>query len=76
MDNSFDFLNDYYPKEDKESGARNIAVCIKIESGTQTTRGILRIAVRNSNVSDVPVFENIEEIFDYNMWFSHKAQPA
>ena len=43
MDNAFDFLNDYYPNEDKES--RNIAVCIKIEPGTETARDILRIAV-------------------------------
>ena len=69
MDNAFDSLNDYYPNESKE--LRNIAVCIKIESGTQT-RDILRMSVRNSNVRDVPVFENIEEIFDYNMWGSTK----
>jgi hypothetical protein len=73
MDNSFDFLNDYYPNEGKES--RNIAVCIKIESkpvSENEKRDIIRIAVRNSNVRDVPVFENVEEIFDYNMWGSTK----
>ena len=70
MDNAFDSLNDYYPNESKES--RNIAVCIKIEPGTQTSRDILRMSVRNSNVRDVPVFENIDEIFDYNMWGSTK----
>ena len=66
MDNAFDFLNDYYANEAKES--RNISVCIKID----LTKDILRIAVRNSNVNDVPVFENIGQIFNYNMWFSTK----
>jgi hypothetical protein len=71
MDNGFDFLNDYYPNEGKES--RNIAVCIKIQPGDQNTRrDILRLSVRNSNVRDVPVFENIDEIFDYNIWGSTK----
>ena len=70
MDNAFDSLNDYYPNEIKE--LRNIAVCIKIEPGTQTARNILHMSVRNSNVRDVPVFENIDEIFDYNMWGSTK----
>jgi hypothetical protein len=71
MDNGFDFLNDYYSNEGKES--RNIAVCVKIEPGDRNTRrGILRLSVRNSNVRDVPVFENIDEIFDYNIWGSTK----
>jgi hypothetical protein len=66
MDNAYDFLNDYYSNESKE--ARKIAVSIKIESET----GILRIAVRNSNINNVKVFENLAETFDYDKWYSSK----
>src|SRR5918994_757941 len=70
MDNAFDFLNDFYPNECRES--RHIAVCIKVEPAKEKGRYVVRIVVRNSNVSDVPVFENIDKIFDFNSWFSTK----
>lgn len=68
MDNAYDFLNDYYDKKTKE--VRKIAVRVKVDS--TTTPKILRIAVRNSNVDNISVFENLEGIFDYNRWFSTK----
>jgi hypothetical protein len=70
MDNAFDFLNDYYSNEGKES--RHIAVRIKIEPAKEKGRHVIRIVVRNSNVINVPVFENIDGIFDFNAWFSTK----
>jgi hypothetical protein len=70
MDNAFDFLNDYYPNECKES--RHIGVRIKIEPAKEKGRHVVRIVVRNSNVIDVPVFENVDRIFDFNIWFSTK----
>jgi hypothetical protein len=70
MDNAFDFLNDYYSNEGKES--RHIGVRIRIEPAKEKGRPVVRIVVRNSNVTDVPVFENIDRIFDFNAWFSTK----
>jgi hypothetical protein len=70
MDNAFDFLNDYYPNESRES--RHIAIRIKIEPAKDKRKYIVRIVVRNSNVSNIPVFENIDKIFDFNRWFSTK----
>jgi hypothetical protein len=68
MDNAYDFLNDYYDNKTRE--VRKIAVRVKVDS--TTTPKILRIAVRNSNIDNIPVFENLEGIFEYNRWFSTK----
>jgi hypothetical protein len=67
MDNAYDFLNDYYSNESKE--ARKIAVRVKVDSSSSN---ILRMAVRNSNVNNIPVFENLEQVFDYDRWYSSK----
>jgi hypothetical protein len=68
IDNSYDFLNDVYPNAEIQD--RKIALSIKIESHNPV--GIIRIAVRNSNVDDIPVFEGLHEIFDFNKWYSSK----
>src|SRR6266487_1706939 len=70
LDNACDFLNDYYgqsPKEDRE-----IAVTIKIDRIPLGRKDILRITVRNSNVDNIPVFENLAATFNYDQWYSTK----
>jgi hypothetical protein len=71
MDNAYDFLNDFYGKSPKE--ARKIAVriwCTPKHEGSGMV--IIHIAVRNSNIDNIKIFENLESMFDYNIWYSSK----
>jgi hypothetical protein len=70
MDNAWDFLNDYNSQNPKED--RKIAVHIKIHKKQQSQKDILHIAVRNSNVDNKPVFENLHATFNYDQWYSTK----
>ena len=70
MDNAWDFLNDYYPNNPKED--RKIGVTIKVDLKPNGEKSILRIAVRNSNVDNVSVFEDLDSVFDYDRWYSTK----
>jgi hypothetical protein len=85
MENGYDFLQVFYPVgygNTKET--RKIAVRIKIEpmpsvtattttsSGSPVITHIIRIAVRNSNVDNIAVFEDLEAVFDYDNWYSTK----
>ena len=72
ISNANDFLREAYPNGTKET--RKIAVRVKIDSisdGTQK-RIIMRITVRNSNVKNIAVFDNLEQIFDYTRFYSTK----
>ena len=70
--NAWDPLQDNYPNGTKET--RKIGVRIKIDSihDEYVRRIVIRIAVRNSNVDNLPVFEDIEQIFDYTKFHSTK----
>jgi hypothetical protein len=77
ISNAYDFLRDHYPDETKET--RKIAVFVKIESildedsvDRDKERTVIRILVRNSNVENIPVFENLEAIFNYTQFHSTK----
>ena len=70
MDNAWDFLNDYYPNNPK--GDRKIAVTTKVDLKPDVGKNILRIGVRNSNVDNIPVFEDLDSVFDYDKWYSTK----
>jgi hypothetical protein len=76
ISNAYDSLRDYYPDGTKET--RKMAVTIKIDSildkdNSETIiRPVIRILVRNSNVRNFPVFENLEAIFDYAQFHSTK----
>jgi hypothetical protein len=70
MDNAWDFLNDYYSNNPKED--RKIGVTIKVDLKPNGEKSILRIAVRNSNVDNIPVFEDLDSVFDYDRWYSTK----
>ena len=70
MDNAWDFLNDYYPNNPKED--RKIGVTIKVDLKPNGEKSILRIAVRNSNVDNISVFEDLDSVFDYDRWYSTK----
>jgi hypothetical protein len=73
MDNAYDWLNSHYPYPEWDNSSRKITVRIKIDPipGRQDIV-ILRIAVRNSNTHNIPVFENIDGIFDFTKWVSEK----
>jgi hypothetical protein len=70
--NAWDSLQDNYPNGTKET--RKIEVRIKIDSILDgfVRRPVIRIAVRNSNVDNLPVFEDVEQIFDYTKFHSTK----
>jgi hypothetical protein len=78
ISNAYDFLRDYYPDGDKER--RKIAVSVSFDSipdedslsVEDKNRTVFRIAVRNSNVDRIPVFGNLEAIFDYTQFYSTK----
>jgi hypothetical protein len=73
MDNAYDWLNSHYPYPTWESSSRKVTARIKIDPiPSRQDIVILRIAVRNSNVRNIPVFENIDGIFDFTKWVSEK----
>ena len=52
-------------------GSKKYCSLYKDRSGTQNKRYSSHSSTK-LKCNDVPVFENIEQIFDYNMWFSTK----
>jgi hypothetical protein len=70
--NAWDSLQDNYLNGTKDT--RKIEVRIKIDSILDgcVRRPVIRIAVRNSNVDNLPVFEDVEQIFDYTKFHSTK----
>jgi hypothetical protein len=67
-DNAFDFFKENYPNAG--ANKRKIATAVKLDTTVQPK--MLHIAVRNSNVDNFPVFENLDGIFDYDNWVSTK----
>jgi hypothetical protein len=68
-DNADDFFKVYYPNA--TTNERKISTKVTIDV-TKKPVNIIRIAVRNSNVNNYPVFSNLSGIFDYNSWGSTK----
>jgi hypothetical protein len=64
MDNCYDWFNEVYPDSPRQDRKISLRVC-------PSDNGI-RIAVRNSNVDNIPVFQNLELTFDLAMWHSSK----
>ena len=68
---------DYYHDGTKET--RKIDVFVKIDSildedivDKDKKRTVIRILVRNSNIDNIPVFENLEAVFNYTQFHSTK----
>jgi hypothetical protein len=86
MENAYDFLQVIYPVEKGNTKeTRKIAIRVKIEPISSVINSIsnpllalnvithiIRITVRNSNVDNKTVFENLEAVFDYDSWYSTK----
>lgn len=76
LDNAYDWLNDNYSAvkpEDKEK--RKIMVRIWITKNSNDNgivNKFIHIAVRNSNVDNIPAFTNLKKTFDYDIWYSTK----
>ena len=77
ISNAYDFLRDHYPDGTKET--RKIDVFVKIDSildedniNEDRKRTIIRILVRNSNIDNIPVFENLGAVFNYTQFHSTK----
>jgi hypothetical protein len=64
MDNLYDWFNEVYPNSPKQDRKISLRVW-PFEHG-------VRIAVRNSNVDNIPVFQNLGLTFDLAMWYSSK----
>jgi hypothetical protein len=72
VSNAWDWLHDYYPDGTKEN--REISVRVKTDSilDEGIRRPLIRIAVQNSNPNNIPVFENLNQVFDYTQFHSTK----
>ena len=72
ISNAWDWLQDNYLDGNKET--RQIGIRIKIDSIADggARRVVIRIAVRNSNVDNLPVFDGLKQIFDYTKFHSTK----
>lgn len=72
ISNAWDWHQDYYLDGTRET--RKIALNLKIDSirDDEEKRIIIRIKVRNSNPNNIPVFENLQPIFDYKQYHSTK----
>jgi hypothetical protein len=68
VENAYDFMNDYYP--DAPRNERKIAVSVNIEPAE--IGYLFRLKVRNSNLKNFAVFENLSATFDFNIWSSSK----
>lgn len=68
-DNAFDFFKENYPNA--TANERKIAASVRLDT-TIVQSKLLHIAVRNSNVNNFPVFQNLDGIFDYDNWVSTK----
>jgi len=64
MDNPYDWFNEVYPTSPKQDR--------KISLRTWSFEHGIRIAVRNSNVDNIPVFQNLGLTFDLAIWYSSK----
>ena len=76
LDNSYDWLNDYYPISSFDRTRRSIDRRIQIDQipkDPDLTR-IFRVTVRNSNIDQIEGFtaEGLQQIFDYTQWLSTK----
>jgi hypothetical protein len=71
-DNAFDWLNDYYPaRSPKDRDIRKIAVRIWITIDKDDNK-FVHIAVRNSNLNNIPAFGDLSKTFDFYAWHSTK----
>ena len=77
ISNAYDFLRDHYP--DGTKATRKIDVFVKIDSildedniNEDRKRTVIRVPVRNSNIDNIPVFENLEAVFNYTQFHSTK----
>jgi hypothetical protein len=64
MDNPYDWFNEFYPDRPKQDRKISLRVW-PFEHG-------IRIAVKNSNVDNIPVFQNLGLTFDLAIWHSSK----
>jgi hypothetical protein len=75
-DNAWDWLNDTYPATSVETKAlRKIGIRIWITrdpKGSHLDDRFIHIAVRNSNVRNITVFQELDKIFDFNVMHSTK----
>jgi hypothetical protein len=64
MDNCYDWFNEFYPDSPKQDRKISLHVCPSVIG--------IRITVRNSNVHNIPVFQNLGSTFDLTIWHSSK----
>ena len=72
MSNAWDSLQDYYPDGTKETRKIDVRVSMGSIIDGNAKRTVVRIAVRNSNFDNLPVFEDLAQIFDYTKFHSTK----
>lgn len=70
LDNALDWLNEVYPIPKNGKDIRKIGV--KLWTSKENENYFIHISVRNSNVNNVPVFKDLDEIFDYGAWHGTK----
>jgi len=70
MDNAWDFLNDYYSDSPRED--RFISVTVKVDWNLENEKHMLHLSVRNSNIDNISIFEDLDLVFNFDMWYSTK----
>jgi hypothetical protein len=70
LDNALDWLNEVYPVPKNGKDIRKIGVGLWISK--QNENHFIHIAIRNSNVSNIAVFEDLDKIFDFGAWHGTK----
>jgi hypothetical protein len=70
--NASDFFKTAYPYSKAIASERRISFKLVIDTVTRSPVKLLRTIVRNSNVKNYQVFQNLPGIFDYDNWVSTK----
>lgn len=71
-DNPYDFFREFYPDSPKEHRKIAYHVWRPYNDRSKPEYAIIRIAVTSSNVDNIPVFEDLQLVFDLNRYYSSK----
>ncbi len=71
LDNAYDWLNDHYPAANSEDKAVRKIIASMWLTGVEDNQ-FIHVAIRNSNVDNIPAFTNLAKTLDYDLWYSTK----
>ena len=71
-DNSYDFFKEFYPDNPKEHRVIIYNVWQPYPSNPDSAGAIIRIAATSSNIDNLKVFKDLQQIFDFSKYYSSK----